>query len=213
MAYNRKWYVIWSSRGNSVFDSWEECKAMMEKYPDAHCKSFANQEDAIIAYRGNPDKEMGILRSIAKAKVHKINYAAFPDIIVDSIAVDAACSGNPGVMEYQGVDVRTGERIFHGGPFPEGTNNIGEYLAIVHALAMLKKQGKDTVIYSDSVSALAWVRNHKSKSKLVENTKNAELMAILRRADEWMSQNTFTNRIMKWDTGEWGEIPADFGRK
>ena len=61
-------------------------------------------------------------------------------IIKESIAVDAACSGNPGNMEYRGVYTKTKEQIFHQGPFPQGTNNIGEFLALVHGLAFFKKR-------------------------------------------------------------------------
>ena len=53
-----------------------------------------------------------------------------PPYLVDSLAVDAACAGNPGPMEYRGVLVRTGQEIFHVGPMEGGTNNIGEFLAI-----------------------------------------------------------------------------------
>ena len=167
-----------------------------------------------MALRGDNDSEMAILRSIANADRNMVNFEAFPEIILDSIAVDAACSGNPGVMEYRGVSLRTGEQIFHKGPFPHATNNIGEFLAIVHALALLKQQGDgSTPIYSDSRTGIAWVRDRKCKSKLVPNAKNAELMQIVRRAEAWLLRNTFTNRIIKWNTEEWGEIPADFGRK
>lgn len=43
-------------------------------------------------------------------------------------------------MEYRGVDTKTRKQIFIQGPFEEGTNNIGEFLAIVHGLALLKKR-------------------------------------------------------------------------
>ena len=135
------------------------------------------------------------------------------EVMANAWAVDAACSGNPGPMEYQCIDLQTGAQVFHYGPL-HGTNNIGEFLAIVHALALLKQQGDgSTPIYSDSRTGIAWVRDRKCKSKLVPNAKNAELMQIVRRAEAWLLRNTFTNRIIKWNTEEWGEIPADFGRK
>ena len=69
-----------------------------------------------------------------------------PDVLANAWAVDAACSGNPGPMEYQCIDLATGAQVFHFGPI-HGTNNIGEFLAIVHALALMEKQGiKDKVI-------------------------------------------------------------------
>ena len=162
-----KWYVVWVGNNPGIYETWEDCKLQVENFPGARYKAFKTREEAVIALRGDNESEMGILRSIANANRHMVNYEAFPDIIVDSIAVDAACSGNPGVMEYRGVSVRTGEQIFHKGPFPHATNNIGEFLAIVHALALLKQQGNASIpIYSDSRTGMAWVRDRMCKSKL-----------------------------------------------
>ena len=155
-----------------------------------------------------------MLRAIARGPLTHVNYEAFPEIIADSIAVDGACSGNPGMMEYRGVDVMTGAELFHQGPFPDATNNIGEYLALVHALAFFHNtQNGHTAIYSDSRTALAWVRDRKCKTKLARTPNNERLFAIIARADAWLATHTWTNRILKWKTEEWGEIPADFGRK
>jgi ribonuclease HI len=135
----------------------------------------------------------------------------FPKI---SISVDAACSGNPGTMEYQGVETNTKRRIFYQGPFREGTNNIGEFLALVHGLGYLKKHGHDSVpIFTDSITAMAWVRNKKAKTKLERTTSNAVLFDLVARAEEWLKKNTYKNPILKWETENWGENPADFGRK
>ena len=134
------------------------------------------------------------------------------EVEADAIAVDAACSGNPGPMEYQGIDLRTGQQVFHFGPV-SGTNNIGEFLAIVHALALLKQSGSNKTIYSDSISGMAWVRNRKAKTTLPLTPENARLHNIIHRAENWLRTNTYTNKIIKWNTEQWGEIPADFGRK
>lgn len=213
MSKNYKWYVVWEGTIPGICDSWEECKARVENYPNAKYKSYKTQEEAIRAFRGNPADEMGILRAIANAPAKHVNYEAIPEIILDSIAVDAACSGNPGIMEYQGVDVKTGARLFHQGPFPKASNNIGEFLALVHGLAMLKKMGSPLAIYSDSVTAMAWVRDRKCKSKIEPCPENAYLFSLVDRAEKWLRENTYTTRIIKWKTEEWGEIPADFGRK
>ena len=134
------------------------------------------------------------------------------EVEADAIAVDAACSGNPGPMEYRGVDLRTGQQIFHYGPV-QGTNNIGEFLAIVHGLALLQQQGSNKTIYSDSISGMAWVRNRKAKTTLPMTPENAKLWDVIHRAERWLKTHPYSNRIVKWDTDKWGEIPADFGRK
>lgn len=128
-------------------------------------------------------------------------------------AVDAGCSGNPGPMEYQCVDLLTGQRVFHFGPV-YGTNNIGEFLAIVHALALMQQRGiTDKVVYSDSRNAILWVKKKQCKTKLARNARTAELFAIIARAEAWLASHPSTVPVMKWETGQWGEIPADFGRK
>ena len=142
------------------------------------------------------------------------------------IAVDAACSGNPGKMEYQGVFVALGEEqpvtttLFKSPVFENGTNNIGEFLAIVHALAWQKQKRTAFPVYSDSVNAQKWVREKKCRTKLQPNEKNAYLFELIERAenwlrenDGWIKENSATIPVLKWKTDIWGEIPADFGRK
>lgn len=133
--------------------------------------------------------------------------------IYPALATDAACSGNPGVMEFRGVIADTGTEVFHRGPFPNGTNNIGEFLGLVLGLAYLKKHNLPWVLYTDSVTALAWVRKKKANTKLTPTPENMELLQTIRIAEKWLHENTWTTTILKWDTEHWGEIPADFGRK
>lgn len=135
------------------------------------------------------------------------------EVSADSWAVDAACSGNPGPMEYQGIDLKTGAQVFHFGPV-HGTNNIGEFLAIVHALALMDKQGiTGKTIYSDSYNAILWVRNKKCKTKLVRDASTQQLYAIIARAEQWLRTHPVRVPIVQWQTRAWGDIPADFGRK
>ena len=210
----KKFYVVWNGYATGVFDSWEECQLQTKGYPGAKYKSFDSQEAAVEAYRGDPAEQIELLASIAKHRPAPVNYESFPDIRLDSLAVDAACSKNPGPVEYQGVWVRTGERIFHVGPIEGGTNNIGEYLALVHGLALLKSQGRpNTPIYTDSRTARAWVRNRQPKTTLPRTPQNERLFEMIERATAWLNANPLTNPILTWDTPACGEIPADFGRK
>ncbi len=215
----RKWYVVWVGTEPGICDTWTECMLRTKGYPGALYKSFDNQQDAIEAYRKGRDEEArNVLRAIANAPHHRrpedVDYTLIPEIIPGSWAVDAACSKNPGIMEYRGVDVYTGTQIFHQGPFDQGTNNIGEFLAIVHALALLYNRGDgNTPIYSDSRTAQAWVRKRHCGTKLERTPRNARLLDIVARAELWLHTHTTTNPIYKWQTDKWGEIPADFGRK
>jgi ribonuclease HI len=134
-------------------------------------------------------------------------------IVQDSICVDAACSGNPGVMEYRGVDTWSSKEIFRSKAYPVGTNNIGEFLAIVHALAVYHESAPAKTIYTDSKIAMGWVKAKKMRSKLPVTPKTQALWNVIRRAELWLEQHQYSNPILKWKTREWGEIPADFGRK
>ena len=136
-----------------------------------------------------------------------------PEVCADALAVDAACSGNPGPMEYRGVDLTTGAEVFHYGPV-RGTNNIGEFLAIVHALALFEQQGIKRTIYSDSRNAMLWVKARKCRTTLTRNARTEQLYQLIERAENWLRTHDYADiPILKWDTPRWGEIPADFGRK
>lgn len=214
MAGNRRFYVVWEGRDPGVYDSWEECEAQVNGYPGAKYKSFSSQADAVAAFRGDGRKELEIFKAIGSYRRDIVNYAAFPEIRLDAIAVDGACAKNPGPMEYRGVAVATGEEIFHIGPLEGGTNNIGEYLALIHAAALFAKRGDhSTPIYSDSRTALAWLRRGHSNTTVKPTAENARVIDLLRRADNWLAHNRVVNPVLKWNTELWGEIPADFGRK
>ncbi len=205
----KKYYVVWKGVEPGIYDSWINCKRQIDGFDGALYKSFDTKDEADEAYPNGPWEYIG------KSGGNKKNNLSLQscNFIRDSLAVDAACSGNPGKMEYQGVYVGNGEKIFHQGPFEKGTNNIGEFLALVHGLALLKKQKMDIPIYSDSVNAILWVKNKKCKTKLEPCRENAPIFDLIARAEKWLHSNTYKTKILKWETKEWGEIPADFGRK
>ena len=150
---------------------------------------------------------------IAEGMPEKIKEYHFPDCVeLNAIAVDAACSGNPGPMEYRGVYLGNCQQIFHFGPI-HGTNNIGEFLAIVHALAMIKQKGWNMSVYSDSYNAILWVKNRKCKTKLERTPETEVTYQLIARAEIWLIKNPRHARLLKWETSQWGEVPADFGRK
>ena len=211
MAGKKKYYVVWQGNQPGIYDSWTDCQLQIKGFPNAKYKSFKSKEEAEAAYQSGYTFTPKA-KSAASKKLTSVPAASRQDIVWDSIAVDAACSGNPGVMEYQGVDTKSGMQIFHQ-KFQLGTNNIGEFLAIVHALAMFQKQGKDTPIYTDSRIAMGWVKRKKAKTTLKHSPQTARLHELIQRAETWLKNNTYKNKIMKWETESWGEIPADFGRK
>lgn len=141
----QKYYVVWEGKKPGVYSTWAECKAQTDQYTGAKYKSYESKAAAEEAYRagwkGNwgssaggasKKKSTGSGRSAGMETSEEVDY--------DSISVDVGTRGNPGPVEYKGVDTRTGETIFSVGPISKGTNNLGEFLAIVHALAYLKKK-------------------------------------------------------------------------
>lgn len=211
---SKKYYVVWVGVDPGVYDSWEDAKQQITNYPNARYKAFNSRAEAIEAYRGTPDEYMNFFRGLAQHKPRAVNYDAIPEIIPGSIAVDAACSRNPGPVEYRGVDITTGQQLFHVGPLQQGSNNLGEFLAIVHALAWLDKQGRHNVaIYSDSRTAQAWVRQRRVRTTIAPTPENQPIRTLVARAEAWLQTHTPRNPIIKWETEKWGEIPADFGRK
>lgn len=208
----KKYYTVWKGHHIGVFESWEDCKAQIKDFKGAQYKSFSTFEAAKKAlkedYRLHIGKQKSFTSELSDEQLKKIGK---PN--PNSISVDAASSGNPGKMEYRGVDTVTKKQLFIQGPFEEATNNIGEFLAIVHGLAFLKQHNSDRIIYTDSKTAMSWVRKKTCNSKLQRTKKNTPVFQLVDRALNWLKENNYTTTIVKWETKAWGEIPADFGRK
>ncbi len=209
-----KYYVVWEGMNTGIFTSWDECLRNVKGYPKAKYKSYERREEAEDAFRNG----YHIAQQEAKeqAKKPQLRTEHLGQLSLPALCVDAACSGNPGLVEYRGVwlDEAGGQKeIFRQGPFRQGTNNIGEFLALVHGLALLDKQQVQAPIYSDSRTAMSWVRKKSCRSKLQKTAQNQEIFALVERAELWLNNNPIRQEILKWDTKTWGEIPADFGRK
>lgn len=208
----KKYYTVWKGHKTGVFEKWEDCKAQIKNFDGAQYKSFETYEAAKNALKGNyfdyVGKNKGFKSELSPEQLKKIGMPNY-----NSISVDAASSGNPGIMEYRGVDTKTKKQLFIQGPFEEGTNNIGEFLALVHGLALLKKNNSDRIIYSDSKTAISWVQKKNCNTKLERNDKNKPVFDLVDRAVDWLKNNSYKTVIVKWETKAWGEIPADFGRK
>ena len=207
----KKIYVVWNGFLPGIYNTWSECERQVKGYTGAVFMAFDNLQLAEIAAKSN---YRDYFNNKTKTK-NKINpyatNAEKPDFF--SICVDAACSGNPGIMEYRGVVTHTGKQLFRQGPFPLATNNLGEFLAIVHGLGYLKKINSDMIVYSDSVTAISWVKRKNIKSKLDKTIENRKVFELVERAIYWLEENDYPNKVLKWQTKIWGEIPADFGRK
>lgn len=208
----KKYYAVWKGHHTGVFETWDDCKAQIKDFQGAQYKSFITFEAAKLALKENFKSHVGKnkkfkseLTEVQLKKIGKPNY--------NSISVDAASSGNPGKLEYRGVETKSKKELFRQGPFEEGTNNIGEFLALVHGLALLKQKKSTKIIYTDSRTALSWVKKKHCNTKLERTENNENLFELIERAIKWLNSNSYSTTIVKWETKAWGEIPADFGRK
>ncbi len=202
----QKYYVVWKGRRTGIFNSWAECEAQVSGYAGAEYKAFASRREAeralasnYAAHRGKPASSQRWLLAVEKP-------------VLPSLAVDAACSGSPGPLEYRGVETATGKLVFRKGPFAAGTNNVGEFLAIVEAMRWLEQRGEKWPIYSDSENAIGWIKLKKCNTRLVRLASNRQLFELIADAEKWLAL-VQPSTVLKWDTPAWGENPADFGRK
>lgn len=218
---SKKFYVVFKGRNPGVYDDWDDAREEVEGFEGALYKGFSTSEEATEAFRKYSVSEdsndlarlMAGVSAESRMNVSGPHNFTIPEIDPDAWAVDASCLGNPGKMEYRGVRVSTGEEIFRVGPFEDATNNIGEFLAIVHALALMQQKGENHTIYSDSATGMSWVRNKKIKTTLKPTPRNAKVFELMARASAWLLTHRYSTKILKWQTDKWGEIPADFGRK
>jgi len=204
-----KYYVVWKGKETGIFDSWDKCKKQIQGFTGAQYKSFKTKEAAERAFQKAPKDFIG--KEAFHSELSPQELARLGKPILESVSVDAAYNGKE--MEYKGVYTKTKLELFKSGIFEDATNNIGEFLAIVHALGYLKRQKSAAPVYSDSLTAMSWVKNRHAKTKLVATKANQSLFYLLDRAEKWLRENKYPNRLLKWETKAWGENPADFGRK
>lgn len=205
----QKYYVVWQGRKTGIFRSWAECEAQVKGFTGARFKSYLTLQEAEAAFSGQPGT-----KSRSTARTTKAKTVTPPEpVIWESISVDVGSHGNPGKVEYKGVDTKTGEVLFEKTPITMGTNNMGEFLAIVHGLAYVKNQGSSKPIYSDSRTAIGWVKKKKANSTLTRTIDTEEIWTLVDRAEQWLKENPNHNPVYKWDTKAYGEIKADYGRK
>jgi len=198
----RKWKKIW------IFDSRDECKESVNGFSDAKYKWFSSIDEAEIALQEWWENYYKVKNITKKVEIKNEDIPFF----AESIAVDAACSWNPWEMEYRWIDLQTWEEIFHE-KFKIWTNNIGEFLAIVHWLNYLWSDNR--VIYSDSRIAISRVNQWKCKT-LIKSDGNSDFWRTfdaIEMAEQWLKENGINHKILKRNTEDWWEIPADFGRK
>ena len=211
MAKTQKYYVVWKGRKPGIYPSWDECKAQVDGFADAKYKSFESKPQAVAAFKES--HALHVASVVYKPGAVKTARRPTGNYVRESYCVDAACSGNPGDLEFKCIHTSTGEVVFKRGPYADGTNNIGEFLAIVQALMWLNEHHNAAPVYSDSKIAIGWVQAGQCRTKVDHTPDNAILFKMIDQAQKWLRATAYENKLLKWETEEWGEIPADYGRK
>jgi ribonuclease HI len=206
-----KFYVVWSGRVPGIYESWEQCREQVDGFPQVKYKGFKTRKMAEIALEDDYREYYG--KTIIEPDLSEDELRKIGSPILESISVDGAWNTTTGVVEYQGVDTLSKKVLFKVGPFNDGTINIVEFLAIVHALAYCKQNQLTLPIYSDSRNAINWVKKKQTNTYLEKTESNIKLFELIDRAIKWLNENEYPNLILKWHTKAWGENPADFDRK
>lgn len=212
MSAKQKYYVVWEGFKPGVYTTWAEAQAATKGYSNAKFKSFPTREAAETAYKVGPAEYWGTSKFVSGLSPKELAAIGVPQ--PKALCVDAAWNSETKVLEYRGVWCKQGSLVFQQGPLEAGTANIGEFLAIVHALGILKKKSLNAAVYSDSQTARKWVRDKKVNSKSMQTGKTStEINELVQRALGWLDENEYTNKILIWESKAWGEIPADYDRK
>lgn len=196
----QKYYVVWAGRQPGIYTTWAQCQAQTSGFKGARFKSFESQAEAEAALAGGD-----VAIAAPTARLDDVNW--------NSISVDVGSRGNPGIVEYKGVDTKTGEILFAHPEIAKGTNNLGEFLAIVHGLQHIATYQSHEMVYSDSQTALLWVKNRAVNTNLARDNSTLEIWTLVDRALEWLRAHPNHAPMRKWNTAQWGEIKADYGRK
>lgn len=212
-----QFYGVWIGRNPGVYDNWNDCKSQVDKFAGAKYKKLLSttynealnefNQNAITAVANSPKTT-----TINNANKNHSN-AGVPE--KDVLTVDGASNGKN--CEFRAVWYPSNKEVFASKTYDGGTNNIAEFLGLIFALKYLIKNEMPLKVYTDSVTAMAWVRNGKANTTAHTTGKaTEELNNLITKSETFLRENKLLlskAQILKWETKAWGEIPADYGRK
>ena len=140
------------------------------------------------------------------------------------VCSDASCVGGMGTkeadgyhhvrVEWQCVDVATGEVLMKSDVQPQSTINIGEFMGIVTALKILHRRGDmESPVWCDSQTAIGWVIGRQTYSQLPMNEFTWEAIDAMEEFLGWLKKEDPPNPVLWWSNKRFGPPPADYGRK
>ncbi len=239
VAQKKKWYVIWRGRETGIFRTWDQCKERTDGFPRARFKSFKSEAEAVKAFtrgpamatvpntrkarkssqRFNPDQNPIRKASTRTGKRQDkrpkqltlgLDFKPEPNALV----VDGACCLQTGDFEYQAVWLHDKRTAFKSPVLSPGTNNLAEFLGLVAGLRHVAELGLQCPVYSDSQTAISWVRKRAHKcGPVLQGLVTDEVAKMMDDAINWLKANPEHPKVIQWMTKHWGENPADYGRK
>lgn len=213
MAKN-KFYVVWKGRDTGIFTSWSEVNELIKGFSGAEYKSYADQETAELEFSlGSPKgRSNDENHTTTKLKEEPSDDHKAPDH--ECLTVDGSYLGGKKIMQYRCVWNQSKEEVFSTKPIEGGNQNIAEFLALVGAMKYrVSTKQYDLHIYSDSQTALSWVRNCKIKSSYDLSQLDEVVQERIYGALKFIAKSGVRKNLYKWDSALWGDIPADYGRK
>jgi ribonuclease HI len=234
-AYNKNWIESWREQGlefRENGDLWVELDDIIDRieFPvefiwmrtsDNHCLPEMKRASDILDQKrkegkfildkvnynrlnGSLENEGDLHDDLATIMIKQKRYTN------EAICIHAECEGYVGKVKYFGFDMKSKSIIFQSKEFETGSKNGGEFLAIVHALAQMKKENAEQrIIYSVSDVAIGWVRDKTQRTDLFKDKKTEAFFEMLERAVKWLENNEYEmDKILKWETNMWGKNPA-----
>lgn len=180
------WYVVKRGRIPGIYTDWDSCEKQIKGFSNAKFKKFNVESEARSYFE--KDSSITVERP------------------TEGMAVDAAFSMKKDIGEYQIYDLVKKEIVYRSREYKNVTVNIMEFLAICKSLELFPYED----IYSDSATAITWVEKQKINSN---KPLDSEVQKEIDLALFTLKSNILGNKIIKWDTHIFGDIPADFGRK
>lgn len=207
-----QYYGVWIGRKPGVYDNWNDCKAQVDKFSGARYSKLKSttKEEALLEFNKENNNTIDNSKETIKSTNNVVNTSNKP--IENVLTVDGASNGLN--CEFQAVWYPSGEVAFKSKQYQGGTNNIAEFLGLVLAIKHLEKNNLPLSVYTDSVTAMAWLRDKKANTTAKTTGKaTEELDKLINQAETYLKEKERKINIMKWETKSWGQIPADYGRK
>ena len=146
-------YVVRKGRRTGIFTTYAECEAQVKYYPGAIYKIFSTLAAAEYAlkYGWNRSNKMPSNFNNCKVEIN-VSLPSSPCLCTDGSKIKLNS------IEYRTVEYPSRKELFRYGPYPNGSNNIAEFLGLVATIRYCKHHSIELPIYTDSSVALIWVK-------------------------------------------------------